>query len=424
MREKSRVRVLLSWIHDILLFEGIYMLASSVRNAGMQEIKFLLFQGLFMLVPVILSYIVIRRCRNLWIFLVFSLAVTWGMYSVSKSVLTGGLTAFVLLFRCHVRLKQGEIRRKMKELPNEAGAQEDQAVWEVPTLLDSPGPGHCLIFVLLYLGVVYFHGYSLLNLMLGILAAELCVCLAYCYLERLEGFISDNVRVANLPAGVMKKIGTGILLFGVTGLILFMLPAVIYHKEPLTTLHFEVKNPGSGSIEFYEKDSDPDYMMEGLTALKAQAKVIPEWLEKVFQAMFVLTEFGIVCLAVKMIIMAVRRAMESFSDGGDDEIIFLGEEAAYKKEKNDLVRRKERGSFRSPDRKIRRLYKRLIMRNLKEKPDENETPLELESRAGLYEKEKEKTDSIHELYEKARYGKEECTKEELRRYVDALSGLK
>ena len=130
--------ILLSWIHDILLFEGIYVLAIAIWNIRGQEVIVFLLNGLFMIFPVSLSYIIIYKCRSLWIFLAFSLIMVWGMHTLSGNMITTWLTVFVFLFRFYVKMKQGEIRRKMKEMPNEAGAQEDQEMWEVPTLLDAP----------------------------------------------------------------------------------------------------------------------------------------------------------------------------------------------------------------------------------------------------------------------------------------------
>lgn len=422
MKRKSLALTILSWIHDLLLFEGIYVLAAAVQKARGRELYILLFNGLLMLLPVILSYLVILRCQNLWIFLAISLAAAWGMKVLTQNLLTGCLSACVFLFRCYVKLRQGEIRRKMKELPNEAGAGEDQELWEIPTLLDSPRIIHCLLFAAMYFGVLYFHRYGLLNLMLGILAAELCICLACRYLERLDGFIKQNISVANLPASTMKKIGTGILLIGVLGLIIFMLPAAIYHKEPLSNLRFDPFDTGNEHIEYFEENAGTDPLLEELMRLKAQAKDPPKWLRNISEILSVLTLLLMIFLAFRLILKAVRKAMESFLDD-DDEIIFLEKEADSQEQRRNPLRRRESESFRSPNRRIRRVYKRLIRHHLGENPYGYETPLELEEKAGLYEKDDETMKEIHALYEKARYGNEDCTKEEARECVRISSKL-
>lgn len=424
MKEKKRWLILLSWIHDILLFEGIYVLAAAVQNSRGQELAVSLVNGLLLLFPVVLSYIVVRRCRNLWVFLIFSLAVTWGMYTFSRDVLTGLLTAFVFLSRIYVRIKQGEIRKKMKELPGEAGIQEDSETWEVTTLLDTPRIPCCLFLAVMYLGILSFHRNGLLNLMLGLLAADLCVALAYSYLERLYGFVEENIRVANLPAGAMKKIGNAILLTGITGLVLFMLPAAIYHQEPLSKLRFKPVDTGGQVTEFYGENTEPDYLMEELLRLKSQAKETPEWMKKVSKLLYILTMAGMIYVVLKIIYKAIRKAMESFSDDEEDEIIFLDKEEDGTSAKRRLLKAGRKDISSSPDRKIRRLYKKMLQRTLREKPYGNETPLELECRAGLYKKGTEDMTRIHELYEKARYGKEACSQEEARQFSLRLSSYR
>lgn len=421
MKEKSRALILLSWIHDILLFEGIYVFAIAIWKLRGQEAIIFLLNGIFMIVPVALSYIVVCRCRNLWIFLAFSLIMAWAAHWVSGNIITSWLTVFVILFRFYVKMKQGEIRRKMREMPNAAGAQEPKETWEVPTLLDAPRVPYCLILAALYLGLLPYGRLGLLHLMSGLLAADFCVCLAYCYLENLEGFVKKNIRVANLPAGTMKKIGNAILLAGITGLILFMLPAAIYHKEPLAGLRLPSLSMDGQVIEFYEENTEPDYLMEELLRIKSKDKEPPEWLLMFSDLLYFVTLIGIIFVVIKIILMAIRKAMESFSDDTDDEIVFLDREDSGMTEKRSLWKSGKRDRFRSPEKKIRRSYKKLIRRSLKEKPYGNETPMELEQKAGLSNLASPKKDStdmrlIHELYEKARYGKEACTTEEARQF--------
>ena len=87
--------------------------------------------------------------------------------------------------------------------------------------------------------------------------------------------------------------------------------------------------------------------------------------------------------------------------------------------------KKER--FFSADRKIRRLYKRAVRRRASGSILGSETPLELEGKAGFYRAgELQKSRDLytaHKLYEKARYGKEECTKEDVRQCVHIFSNF-
>ena len=151
--------------------------------------------------------------------------------------------------------------------------------------------------------------------------------------------------------------------------------------------------------------------VEELMKLRAQAKETPKWLRQASEVLSVLALIGIAYLALRLVYAALRRAADAFSDDGD-EVVFL-----RKEDGREGIRRLPRVIVRegrlSPNRKIRRFYKRLIRRTLKERPPGYETPLELEIRAGLYEDGNEKMPKIHELYEKARYGGEQCTREEV-----------
>lgn len=423
IREKSPTLILLSWIHDILLFTGIYTLAAAIQNIRGQAAVLFLSSSLFLLFPLILSHIAVRRCRNLGIFLAFSIAITWTMHAVCQNLLTTIFTAFILLFRIHVKIRQGEIRRKMQEMPGEAGANEDSKMWEVPTLLDAPRIPYCLLFAAMYLSAVSFHRQALLNLMLGLLGAEICICLAYLYLERLDGFVRQNIRVANLPAGTMKRIGNAVLLAGTAGLLICMLPAAIYHEEPLSSLHFEPAGMEGAPEEIYEENTEPDYLMEELMRLKSQAKETPEWLKKASELLGILTLAGAIYAIIRVIFRYIRHAVFSFMEEDQDEIIFLKNEEEFTPKKRRFMKRNEKDGLRSPDRKIRKLYKRLIRRTLRETPYGNETPLELEHMAGLYALENTDIDTIHELYEKARYAKEACTKEEAKQSAQILSAF-
>ena len=71
---------------------------------------------------------------------------------------------------------------------------------------------------------------------------------------------------------------------------------------------------------------------------------------------------------------------------------------------------READSFFSPNKKIRRLYKKTIQKADKIRPIGTETPAELEEKAGLSKD--FKMQKLHTYYEKARYSKDGCTKEE------------
>lgn len=80
--------------------------------------------------------------------------------------------------------------------------------------------------------------------------------------------------------------------------------------------------------------------------------------------------------------------------------------------KRVLERKKKENLFwdRSPDARIRKYYKKRVLKDLKAVPELFWTPTQLEENVVMSREEKEK---FHFYYEKARYGKQECTKEDM-----------
>ena len=104
--------------------------------------------------------------------------------------------------------------------------------------------------------------------------------------------------------------------------------------------------------------------------------------------------------------------MRSAENGDQIEQIY---KVGSSKEKKIRVGEKKENLFwdRSPGAKIRKTYKKRVLAELKEAPGASMTPEEIESGISM---EKEEKKIFHEYYEKARYAKEECTKEEMMRY--------
>lgn len=104
--------------------------------------------------------------------------------------------------------------------------------------------------------------------------------------------------------------------------------------------------------------------------------------------------------------------MNSAENGDHIEQLYV---VRSKDEKKILKKQKRETLFwdRSPNSKIRKIYKKRVLRDWKEIPDASMTPAEIEEKVVMSEKEKY---LLHILYEKARYGKDSCTREEASAY--------
>lgn len=110
-----------------------------------------------------------------------------------------------------------------------------------------------------------------------------------------------------------------------------------------------------------------------------------------------------------LICRACRNAGDYFASGTEDEICFL------EKETHGRNRRPKKEGFSrhmemSANMRIRRLYKKLLHRGMKEALTGSETPMELEEKAGLAGNENRLL--LHAFYEKARYSGEGCSEDE------------
>lgn len=408
---ENRLLAVLSWLHTLLLLEGFYFLAAGFMN--LEEARGLAYAagGLWLAVPVVLSFFIIRKVGNLWLYLAVTAVCTVGIYELSRCLLTGVLTGVVFLIRSYVRIKKGQIRRLMEELPGRAGAQADPQLWEIPTLLDRPRSFHWTVFLLCYGGILMNGHYEYLRPVLLLLAGEIMVCFVFGYVERVRDFAKINQGIANVPVKTMKKVGRGIFVLLAAGLMLFMLPGVLWGEEPLTELHFEYQGGPSEdfSLEVSERLS-MDEMMEALGSREGYQEA-PVWVRAAANLLLWALGIAIACFVLRILVRALKNTMRSFAREEGDEVIALDEDEISGVEPGALGGRKARSGWLSPDMRIRRKYKRTILRSLGERPAGTETPQELEEKAQIKGDER-----FHILYEKARYSQEGCSREEAKEY--------
>jgi hypothetical protein len=211
----------------------------------------------------------------------------------------------------------------------------------------------------------------------------------------------------------MEKIHHILFVIGLLLILLFTLPALFYGREPLANVSsiqlspLELSTDDSAQIEYPPVSYDmtlPDNMVEPDEPLTP-----PLWLEyatKIF--LFVILSVALVG-TIYGIYQAIRQAGENFSMENEDEVIFLDS----KEDSRRSIRKK--GSPRegrlSPNMQIRRRYKRAIRKSTKGRPTFWASPSELESQAGLAES--ADIQRLHGYYEKARYSREGCTREDV-----------
>ncbi len=445
----------LSWLHILAICAGLYLLTTLAYDMEMSgellpyELKSpaeLLAESLWLIVPLALGWILIRATRSLVVYLLCSCVVCALLAGLTHSVLTVSLSAFLLAARCYTRLKKGKLKRMLAEMPGEAGGQLAPELWEIPTFLDRPVPTHWGVFAFYYLIFLVAGKSDLLIYVFYLLLADVFVCFLFGYQDNMQRFIRENKRIANLPVHSIQKVGRILLLVSVILLGLIVLPSALYGREPLTNLRAHIKpvelTPSTDMEELMQGGlSDPDF------GLPEEAPTDPPaWLVALGNVLFYLGAVAVGIALLIVIYRVCRNALSYFAQDEADEILFLGtEESSGTRTKERRVReKKERRS--SPNRRIRRQYKKTILRAMGKRSDTErssssesqtsagqertsgriaadrttltgkkipagwETPTELETKAQLIRD--PSTDKLHTLYEKARYSREGCTKEE------------
>ena len=155
-------------------------------------------------------------------------------------------------------------------------------------------------------------------------------------------------------------------------------------------------------------------------------------LEKIWNVCVVILLCFVIFLIVRAIVRFLKRFRKNFNkavslDGDQIEYIRPGEtrNSVYEKDKDNPLKR----FSRSPKQKIRRMYQKTIQsgrgaKNIRE----SHTPEELEKTSLSSDTAMDSTSSarmqMHELYEKARYSNDECTKEEVSKMKEQLRQVK
>lgn len=377
---EDQLLAVLSWMHTVLLFSGFYLLLAAILNLEKRQGFKYLGNCLWLFLPAISSWFAIRKIKGFPGYLAVSAAVTAFLWIVSKNPMTILFSGMIFLIRCYPRVGRGKRRQE------EFGDVEEKQIWEIPTILDQPRVPHWLIFTGCYLGIILVRGSYLLGTVLALLIVEIFICYAFHSIHSLKEFIHTHKRIANLPVASMQRMQRAILGITVVLLVLFVLPAVFYGKEPLTGLtklkavmNIEVPVEEEAQPMEVQADGGMQDMLE--TIRQEDSFQIPAWVEQLFEIITYILIGLMIVGAAAAVYLAFRHMMASFALGREeDEVILLDVQEAQSRRLARKIRR-ERDS--SPDQAIRRAYKRTIRKYSGVTPDGWKTPRELEESAGL-----------------------------------------
>ncbi len=412
------------YLHALALFWCFYPLAARLFLAETTFRTPFLLTGIFLLLPVILSWYAATKLKYLILYFLTGILVSLGygafhgflgsLLDLPLPLATGlSLSGSLLLFfiRGLGRIKKGQVQKMLLELPSADLTRVDYSELEVPVFLDTPSPLHWIYFALHYVLGALLKAPFYWHMIFYLFLADVFLCFIYRFVDGFYDFLKEHSHYANLPVRTMEKVVRIIFAIACVILLAFTLPSLFYGKEPLSTLNFEPKQASQEWAPEPESFSPENGMPDWLEALSGEdePKEPPKWLVLLSQVLFYLICTGAVAAILVIIYRACRKAGKFFASGTEDEICFI--EKGFNDQGKEL--KKQRFPWfkeTSANMRIRKYYKKYLRKGLKQRPAGSETPHELEALAGFSKNESRSL--LHNCYEKARYSKEGCSASE------------
>ncbi len=394
--KKERRALLLrgcGWVHCALLgavlLTGITeLLAQLELHTPSPDMVFL--RSLLFVFPAALSDHAAEKLGRLWLYLPASVGIAALSWLLLGNPGGAALAAVLCLLRMLSRIASGE-----EETP-------------VTSVFDAPHFAGLIFF-----GVAFFisaaGGFSAFQRSSVISAVlYLLLCLLYSGMRRVDGYLTLNRSMANLPARRIERAAGGAVVLAVVLAAALLLPAALGMQGDFR-IDLSGRRHTSGSYTPPElPETDPGAagnLGELFDDLYGPAPVMPQWVNYLFTAIAVVCVSAVVLYAVYAISRHFRSAFRDnrdvvqYLDGDTDEA------APFIKQHRERLRRLDR----SPGALIRRHYRKQVLRASPEPPKSWQSPAELEAAAGL------NNAQLHRLYEKARYSAVPCTPEDVRR---------
>lgn len=401
--------MLLQYLHGIFLWIAILSGISEIFSLFEPNQTEVFLRSLIIFVPFFVTDIAAKRVRSIFTFLLISLLSMVPVFFVAGTVVQKVilllLSIIMMVIRIVTRVKEGYFD---------------------PFL--SPMIGVLAVFVILYIVGSLTHNdlVTKVNYYLGFLYTLLTIL--YQNGVHLNGYLEYNNSVENIPVRQIRKNNTMIMSVFIAVVIVMMI------FLPMTGMSNLIVLLGKGlraaiifilglftrepSQAIPEETSAPveQAMDQGFSGLVDDT---PYWVTALYNSLSIALGVAVGILIFAALVTAVYKLIKKFyrpNFENNDEAVFLDPLQAP----DDLSRsgRFQRPLWLSfdPNSVIRKQYRKMILKKKKRVDRNSYTPEELEIYAELPES--EHRTKLHSLYEKARYSREGCTRDD----VQALKG--
>lgn len=384
--------IVLGWLHGALVFAPLYAFiftfldGESSREAIVRSQLF----GLLIVVPIALTWLAGRYVRGIVLYLLACAAII----ACTVWIFGTGLMAIPAIVLCFFRFY-------------------NRITGERHSIFDHAGYPALLLFLIPAVASFFYKEInSVYQFTAPVFAAVyFLICFAQRGLERIDGYITMNDTVRNMPTHRIVQISAVTLTIVLVLFTVILLPPLlqndsVYRYEPPPVSEGTPTESESNDDNNMDYGEQPNWM----TQIEVEPNPVLILIFRVLEYILL----AAVCIgAVFCIIFGALRLSRLFRHSFQDKDDLV-ENLQDDRRETIRERRQHRdrpGFFdRSPNAIVRRRYRRTILRAAKEPPQPWMTPSEAETHAKLTGREIEQ---LHVLYEKARYSADGCSRQDI-----------
>jgi len=402
----------MEWLHVVLILS---MLAPLICMADSQmepdQIYRTYFAGYLLIVPVVGLMQAERGCKNfiqyLAVFLCMCFFVKIAAQRLGELLLIerAALVYTVCMNICTVLIAAGAFATRMYKIRRKEARENQDNTWkEDGFILDKPGKGFSLIFVVIYISGLFCTCPPICNLALYSTLVYLLLASAHKYIDELEEYLKLNenmYQVRNIPYKRIYGIGKLFIIGYLVLLFLTVVPAFLTADD---RRYIEIQHVlFQREIEAEDIYVQPPVNITSepmLSEMRAESTIFQEILHTLNTLLYIISV--ITCVVILFAaIAAIRKELARFAKSSEEENDVVESLEPVNEAKQIIM--EKRMWKRTEEDKIRRLYRKFIRKHRKELPAAYETPTEIELAAGVTGTEEGKV--MHEKYEQVRYAK-------------------